>query len=114
MRLHGKKIGKNTYRIQPSQRMSQIPDMLDPPSEIELDYVRSIIRAVSKMGATNTDCVYTFNKQEKTFTVENLPCCPSNKFELWAFRILLCLRDLGYKATLIVANGNLPFDPNQN
>lgn len=115
MRLLGKKI-EGGYHVHAEEHCQQ-PDLLDAPTAVELDYVTSILDHLKDSGTlrpSHTECVFTLHKDSKTFEVLRLPCFPHNPWEFWAFRILVCLRDLGYKATYVEAIGDLPFDPEQN
>lgn len=115
MRLLGEKI-KGGYHVHAEQQCQQ-PNLLDDPTPVELDYIRSILEHLGDPGRlqpNHTSCVFIMHKVSKTFEVLRLPCFPHNVWEFWAFRIMMCLRHLGWKATFVDAVGELPFDPELN
>lgn len=95
---------KNNQRRDWLDAIGDNPKQMDAPTTMELDYLEATLNQladISTMKVSKTDCIYSFDKTQKIFEVKNLPCIPSSDFELWAFRITLCLEKLGYKATEI-------------
>jgi hypothetical protein len=95
----------------------------EQPYPEELAVVRNILQQVQQSGKTclafnHTQTWFEFEFSTHSFTANKLQFPIHNAYELWPYRMMMCLRQLGWQADgMIVGDlppGNVFLNPEEN